>query len=255
MKAKKKAKKTSTRSRGKDRKKRKVNPKTTASRKPAAVKRKDVSRRAKRVASPWPQEAILRFQQLRAHGGAESSFRAIRETLGAEFGKKPALKTLERWTAKFDDEIRSIQRELEVERKAWVLKEERARLEYLTGLAQKGMNISDNVMAEVIPAIRRGDMDPSKFLAWLVSISTEARLEQKGKDGDGMGAGGPEGGSGTANAEFLMALVREAHNDPENAKGLLQAALGVGESLAANHPDIAERLGRTHPGRDGEAPG
>ncbi len=211
---------------------------------PTALKGKSARGKGKISTERYPDEALTLFKTRRASGGQGSSFRAIQAEIGGQFGRTPSLNTLQRWAVRYDAEIRDLQRAVEGERRRWLLEGERARLEFLSKLADAAMLRLESVLNEAAALARSGRLDIPRYIEALVKAVEAAKREQKGDHWDGAER---EAGdrAGHQAAEFVFALARRTQGVPDAPQILLEALQGITASIVANNDDIAARLGRT----------
>jgi len=183
----------------------------TGDQKPPALKSKHLRGRGRRMPVRYAEEAITLFKARRATDGKGSSFRAIQDEIEKRFGAKPSLSTLERWSIRFDPEIRSLRRALEAERERLILEGERTRLEFLSTLATEAMHRLPEVLEQIPIQVRDGRMCPVAFLEVLISIAREARREQKGERWTRQ-KGETSSPVGSVGAEAVIAVVERIQN-------------------------------------------
>ena len=170
-----------TRTRGRDKKPRRNTGRGTRERKPTALKCAYARGAGRMSTERYPAEALTLFKARRSTGGQASSFRAIQGEIAAQFGRRPALSTLQQWAVRFDPEIRDLRRVVDEERTRCILEGERARLEALSSVLNEVMQWLPVVCANMKALILSGKVDVIALMELPIKICAEARKTRRGE--------------------------------------------------------------------------
>jgi len=205
---------------------------TAGERRPGLLKSKHTRPCGEPKGKRFPAHVVNSFVSLRASG---MSLRAIVKELKGEFSPAPSKSTIERWDAdpEIDARIRRLQRKDVEESERLHLNSQRARFEILQKISEQGMAALEQAVATAEEA------DVPAIMGELRKLVESARSEQ-GKSATGV----ETGDAGNTLVEVIIALAKERRRDP-GANPELELLLDSCRSSLANHPDIAERLGRS----------
>lgn len=218
---------------GRKRKVRSSSGQSTGPRKPAALKpggRKPGQKRC-------PPEVTQAFIMARARFPVPVSLPATLRALQEQFGDRAprSLTTLKSWDADFDCEIRDLKRKLHEQTVEILLESERERLQALGRAADKILQLIEGAEGEIEAK------DLPKFVECLIDLAEQARIEQKGPVGSESAGGQVGGADSLLGGLFDLAVV--AGGNPKAAENVRNLLRGVGDSIIATRPDIADRMG------------